>query len=211
MLIIPGIDCFDEQTATDHINAAAGFSEWIHIDIADGKFTPIKTWGTPQEFSIFSSQFSKISFEIHLMANDPEKVVEDWLKAGAKRIIVHLEALKDPGLVAELCKKYGAESMISILPTTPIGKILPYVKYFDYVQLLTVSPGLPGQKFGGDTVNRINFLKENVPGVRIEIDGGINPETARLVKDAGAEIAISTSYIFNSSNPRAAFDELNKS
>lgn len=144
------------------------------------------------------------------MVNDPEKVVESWLKAGAKRIVVHVEALKDPGLVSELCKKYGAESMISITPTTPIGKILPYVKYFDYVQLLTVSPGLPGQKFGEDTVNRINFLKENVPNVRIEVDGGINPETAGLVKEAGAKIAISTSYVFNSPDPKKSYKELSQ-
>ena len=85
-LVIPVINCPDFRTAKERIEKAAEFSDWFHLDVADGKFTTHISWGDPEELR-------NLNFEVHLMVEAPEKVIEDWLKAGAKRVIVHLQAL----------------------------------------------------------------------------------------------------------------------
>jgi ribulose-phosphate 3-epimerase len=142
------------------------------------------------------------------MVNHPEKVIEDWLKAGAKRIIVHAEAMIDESFVLAKCKEYGAEVMLAANPETPAERLLKHKDDFKYFQLLGVKPGWAGQNFRPEVINKLKLLRKQAPDAIIEVDGGINPETARLVKEAGADIAVSASYIFGSNDSKSKFEEL---
>lgn len=142
------------------------------------------------------------------MVENPDEVFESWFKAGAKRIIVHLESVKNPEAISEIAKSYDAEVMLAILPDTSAEKLLPYAKRFQYFQILCVSPGPSGQKFHEACLGKVKFLQEKLPGATIEVDGGINLETDRLAKDAGADILVSGAYILNSSDPEKAYKEL---
>lgn len=211
MKIIPAINATSFNGAEKQIEQAAKFAELIHIDIVDGKFAPNKTWGSPDDLSKVRGQLPNVSFEIHLMVENPEAIVEDWLKAGAKRIIIHLESITDPVYIIETCEHYGAEVALAINPETEMEKLLAHTDEFKAFLLLAVHPGLAGQKFQHQIVSKIEFLRERAPNVKIEVDGGINPETAKLAKEAGADVLVSASYIFGSENPRKAYEQLVKS
>ncbi len=142
------------------------------------------------------------------MVENPDEVFESWFKAGAKRIIVHLESAKNLEAIAEVAKSYGAEVMLAILPGTSAEKLLPYAKRFRHFQILSVSPGPSGQKFHEASLEKVKFLQESLPGATIEVDGGINLETGRLAKDAGADILVSDVYIFGSLDPQSSYREL---
>ena len=153
-----------------------------------------------------------LHFEVHLMIEDPEKAVEHWFKAGAERVIVHLEAMRDPHFVLETAKKSAGEVMLAINPSTPVDALVPYLNPpaggFSGFQILAVSPGPSGQEFNENVLEKIKFLRERAPNAIIEVDGGINPETAKLAKEAGANILVSTSYIMDSPDPKGAYEEL---
>lgn len=210
MQVIPVINTISFEEAKRRIEQAAEFSSWIHIDVVDGQFAPNVTWGNPDELKalVASGQTLVANFEIHLMVENPEAVLKSWLEVGAKRIIVHLEAMQDPAYILETCKNYGAEAMIAINPETPTDNLLPYLREFKYCQILAVSPGLAGQQFQKPVLEKIKFLRQKFPDVKIEVDGGINLETAKLAKDAGADIVASASYIFSNPYPQGAYEEL---
>lgn len=149
------------------------------------------------------------------MVQNPEEIIESWLKTGlVKRVIVHLEALNDAEFIINKCKEFNAEAMLAIAPYTIFEKLPPpkffAIPFFNLFQVLAVNPGLAGQKFERSSLDKIKFLRELIPNATIEVDGGINPGTAKLVKDAGADIIVSASYIFNSGNPEKAYETLSK-
>jgi len=203
MQVIPAINATSYAGAKKQIEQVAQFAEIIHIDVVDGKFALNITWGSPEEFKTFAA-----NFEVHLMVDNPESVIEDWLKAGAKRIIIHLEAMTDPVYILETCEHYGAEAMLAINPGTEVGKLLPHTDEFKAFQLLAVNPGLAGQKFQHSIINKIELLREKSPNAKIEVDGGVNAETGKLAKEAGADMLVSASYIFESKNPKKAYEQL---
>ena len=198
MKVIPTINCVHFECVKEKLKAAAKFSSWAQIDIADGTFTPNNTWNAPEDL-----KKPQIDLEIHLMTENPEKAINDWLETGAKRIIVHIETIKDLKL-----KTGNFELGLAINPETPVEKLAPYLNNIKFVLILGVEPGLSGQKFNDGVLEKIKFLKTNYPDVIIEVDGGINLETAKLCKEAGANILVSGSYIWESSNSALAFKEL---
>lgn len=207
MQVIPAINATSFNEAKKQIEQAVKFAKIVHVDVADGKFAPNKTWGSPEEIKTLSS----VDFEVHLMVGNPEAIIEDWLKAGAKRIIIHLESITDPVYIIETCEHYGAEAVLAINPETEMEKLLAHTDEFKAFLLLAVHPGLAGQKFQHQIISKIEFLRERAPNVKIEVDGGINLETAKLAKEAGADILVSASYIFGSENPKKAYEQLVKS
>ncbi|HEY4496983.1 MAG TPA: ribulose-phosphate 3-epimerase [Candidatus Paceibacterota bacterium] len=213
MFVIPAINCGDYKTAEEQIKTAVSFigqGGWIHIDIVDGKFAPNFTWGTPEELGriIRDNSLFDINFEIHLMVKNPHDFAEDWFRVGAKRLIVHLETLENLQSVIDSAKKHNGELMLAIDQDVKIDDAVPFLDKFDYFQILAVRPGLAGQKFIPDSLYRIKFLRQRAPNVKIEVDGGINSETARLCKEVGADIVVSASFIFESGNPEQAYKEL---
>lgn len=228
MEIIPAINCPDSKCVREKlsfINSQLPDVNWVHIDIADGKFTSIQTWNKPEEFVRFLEiEFSNSNFEtnikrqnplnieVHLMVNNPEQYADQWLRAGAKRIIAHLETLrnKDNELskILEKCSAYDAEMMLALNPETPVEEIFPYLDSLLFAHFLAVKPGPSGQQFDGRVLEKIKVLRERLPDIQIEVDGGMNPETAKKVKEAGADIIVSASYIFNSKNPQKNYQDL---
>lgn len=228
MQVIPSINAPDFESAKELISKASEFATWIHIDVGDGIFTPNSTWASPSEFK--SLKFKSLNAEVHLMIESPDVAVLPWLEAGAKRVIVHVESVEDPESLIELCEEFDAEFGLSISPETKIEELNVYfnpsplkdhkksttsnpsrvrgkVKFY---QVLAVTPGLAGQEFNNSVLEKIKFLRKEVPDAIIEVDGGINPETAKLVKKAGANIIVSANYIWGAESPEKAFSELSK-
>lgn len=208
-MVIPSINCSTFSEATRHIRKAEEFlpgdDGWIHIDVEDGKFTSVTSWGNPEELKSLNV---KTNVEVHLMIENPEEVSEAWLKAGAKRLIVHVQTMQDPSALLEIARRYGAEIMLSLDPTQSIEKVAPYIKDFKYLQVLTVFPGPSGQEEQQGWIEKIKALREISPTATIEVDGGVNEGTGRLAKDAGANILVSGHYIFGSPDPRGAYKKL---
>lgn len=212
MEIIPAINCPDFECVKKRLIEAAEFlldGSWIQLDIADGKFTPHKTWNEPSELKELQTadhRLSQMNLEVHLMMERPTEAMLGWILL-AKRIILHLEAVSPTDfLMNPVDRKF--EIGLSISPETPVDKLLPRLSNIKFVQFLAVSPGRSGQKFNEGVTEKIKFLKKNYPAVKIEVDGGINLETAKLCKAAGADILVVATYIFESKDPKKAYEEL---
>lgn len=223
MEVIPAINCLDFDCVSQRLDQIKALdSDWAHLDVVDGKFAPVKTWNDPKELiRLQASGFRlQVNIEIHLMVENPLAVIEDWFKAGAKRIIIHLETIDQGQLqnCIKIANKFDGEIGLAINPNTPVEELLPFIsenqpgisenQRIKFVQILGVNPGWAGQEFQPQVIEKIKLLRIKSPNVKIEADGGINLETAKLVKEAGADIVVSASYIFNSSDPRKAYDEL---
>ncbi len=214
MEIIPGINCSDFECVKKRWNEVVSLkTPPIHqtqIDVADGKFAPVKTWNNPSELAILTKQNPEIAVEIHLMAENPDAVFEDWLKAGAKKIAVHIESTGNLLLMQKVAKSYGAELVFALNPTTKVEKLAAYLEdnSTSSVQFLTVSPGFSGQKFMPEVLEKIKFLRSRWPNVKIRVDGGMNPETAGLAKEAGADAVVAVSYIWGNNSPKEAYKKL---
>ena len=213
MRIIPGIDekTFGDvkkrfRKAAELLEKLPELERWVHIDVTDGKFTSYKTWNNPAELKKLqvTSYKLQVKFEIHLMIEKPEWFIGDWLKSGANRAIIHYEAME----FKENSMLFGESVVLALKPETPAPRILETAKYAKQILLLAVPPGPAGQVFDTTTLEKIKFLRAKLPGVTIEVDGGVNPDSARECKIAGADILVSTSYLSKSSDPAKAYQEL---
>lgn len=215
MLVFPAINAASFDEAKELIEKAVNFQQeprWIHIDVADGQFTGNTTWGSPEDLLKLKDFLvsNKVGVEVHLMVAIPEEILEEWLTTQLiHRVIVHVEALTDPFAIMEMCKRYGAEAVLATIPGTSLDKI-SYLTNFKHFQVLAVSPGLAGQRFAPEVIDKIKTLRSKVPDATIEVDGGITPETGKQCKEAGADILVSASYIFSNPDPKAAYELLAK-
>lgn len=206
MTVIPVINEKDFTEIQRKIKLVESYSRWIQIDVSDGIFTARRTWDNPTDLLKINNS---VKIEAHLMVNNPELILENWLKNPlVQRILVHLEATLKMERIISLAREYDKELGIVINLETPIEKLEPYFSRVNFFQILAVAPGLAGQKFDPQVLEKIKSLKQRKNDVIIEVDGGITPENAKLLKDAGADILTSATYIFNSSNIKEAIDNL---
>jgi ribulose-phosphate 3-epimerase len=178
---------------------------FLHCDIADGTFTFNKTWNNPSEWGSLRSPYQ---LEVHLMVEHPERHIDPWIAAGARRFVVSVETINDDSLVAifDACDPRGIGVALSSNPETTVDRLAPYLKHFPMFHVLSVHPGLPGQPFLPLTVEKISWLRREYPHAIIEVDGGMNADTARVVKDAGADLIVSSNYIFgDGAEPKIAY------
>jgi ribulose-phosphate 3-epimerase len=210
MQVIPAINCSDFECVRKKIKQTRELgSEWAHIDVADGRFTKTKTWNNPGDLDSLGDEIGDLNLEVHLMIEEPAAAVEDWLRAGVARVIVHFEALGEGWeIICDKIERESEELGLAINPETPAHVLTPYLKAVSLVELLAVKPGPAGQKFDPAIVGKLRELKQKEPDLEVEIDGGINLETAKLVRKAGADIVVSASYIWENKNPGEAFNEL---
>ncbi|OGE84234.1 MAG: hypothetical protein A3B23_03870 [Candidatus Colwellbacteria bacterium RIFCSPLOWO2_01_FULL_48_10] len=212
MQVIPAINCKTYADAMRRVKIASEFmdaiSPWVHIDVVDGAFAPVVTWGNPAEFGELRQSFPNMNFEIHLMVQHPEVVVSEWIDAGAKRLVVHVESKGDPVKTLAACKDRDCRIVLSCGPDVSMDKLLVANQGFDGFQILIVNPGFAGQEPAANFPDRIKSLRRLRPDARIEVDGGMNPETALLAKSAGADVIVSASYIFDAKDPAKAYEEL---
>ncbi len=174
-------------------------AEYIHFDVMDGDFVPNLTFGP--KFISNVRKFSNKVFDVHLMINRVEKFLDDYVEAGANIISFHLEIHENIENIIKKIKKKGVKCGLAIKPNTPWSEIQPYLQYIDQIIIMTVEPGFGGQKFMYDQIDKIknisSHIKLNSLNIDIEIDGGINFETGKICVEAGANILVAGSFLFN--------------
>jgi ribulose-phosphate 3-epimerase len=210
MQIIPVINCPDAACVQDKLARLSDFypaDGWVHLDVTDGEFSTHATWADPEGWAALGSS---LSLEVHLMVARPEEFLGPWIAAGAKRIIVHVESITRESAEAmiEVAGKHGVGLMLAINPETPLESAQPYFDLFAAFQILAVRPGPAGQEMISGTSEKILALRQMKPNAIIEIDGGINSATTKLMKAAGANIVAVGTYIFSAEDPMEAYAEL---
>ncbi len=173
---------------------------WLHLDIMDGNFVPNITFGPPVIASL--RKCSKLFFDVHLMIEAPERYLDDFHKAGADILVVHAEATKHLQRTLSAIRKLGILSGVSLNPATPLN-ILEYVlDDVDMILLMSVNPGFSGQSFIPATFDKIRALRSMLDDagkghIRIQVDGGVDPQNIAALVDAGADIFVSGSAFFS--------------
>lgn len=210
MLVIPAINCIDAKCVRERFKTLESFNvEWVHIDVSDGQFTSALSWNVPADLPKIFEHISHYKIEVHLMVAEPESMAMDWLNIGAKRLIVHIESHFNLKQLHNICRSYGAELMLALKPETSLENLGNFdKKLFSGVQFLAVSPGYSGQKFQKNVLEKVKTFRVTDKRKKVEVDGGINKETALLVKEIGADIIVSGSYIFKSPVPKLAYESL---
>jgi len=199
--VIPAILAKNKDEFVDKVTAVFPSVDLIQIDIMDGRFVAGKTWGTSEEVSALHLP---VDFEVHLMAENPEEVVEEWVRAGAQRVIFHIEATKNPGVAIEKIRASGREVGIAINPETPIAALSEWLHLIDYVLVMGVIPGASGRQFQRKILKKIRDIKAMRPGIKIGVDGGVNFETAKDIVAAGANAINAATAIFEQPDPEEA-------
>ena len=204
--IIPSINVRTFEEVQERIKKVELYVAWCHLDITDGIFSKHLTWHDPRDLLNLKT---KLNIEAHLMVSEPEKVLDQWLITPVKRIIIHLEAVKDLDLIIQKCRSAGVEIGLAISPETIWDKFMPWFGKVDIYQTLAVHPGPSGQEVDWlEILGKIRHIRERCPSCTIEVDGGINPDSARLVKEAGSNLLVVGTYIFKAQNIGDAIKEL---
>ena len=185
-------------------------AHWLHIDGMDGHFVPNITLG-PMVVKALRPK-SQLLFDVHLMIEEPDKYIRDFRAAGADLITVHVETCKHLHRTIQAIKDTGAKAGVALNPHTPLETIQYILEDLDLVLLMTVNPGFGGQKFIPNVLPKINLLRklaeQRTPELFIQVDGGINKDTAPLVVEAGANVLVAGSAVFNHPNPEQAVAQL---
>ena len=173
-------------------------ADWIHLDVMDGMFVPNITIGPLVVGSV--RKLTKLTFDVHLMIEDPVRYIDDFVKAGADILTVHTEAKGDIDKAIDRIHELGAKAGISLNPGTPVSEIERYLDNVELVLVMTVQPGFGGQSFREEGLPKIEYLRryEKEHGLKfdISVDGGINRDTAKRCTDAGANVLAAGSYLF---------------
>ncbi len=184
-------------------------ADWIHVDVMDGHFVPNITIGAPVVKSL--RPVTNLTLDVHLMIENPEKYIEDFIKAGADIITFHYEAVL-PENISDLItkiKEKGIKAGLSIKPKTSPEDILKYLPELDMLLVMTVEPGFGGQKFMQDCAEKIKTIKKHAPeNLIIQVDGGINNETAKICTNYGATSLVAGNYIYKSDDIKQAIKSL---
>ena len=206
--IIPAINADNFEEIKRKIKLAEPHTDWIHIDVADGTFTKNTLWHNAADLALLDT---KLNIGVHLMINNVERRIDDWLVSGVKRIIFHIEGSKDPDFVINRCKEAGVETDISIGPEESVIKAMKYKNNVDAFQILGVHPGLAGQKIESNVYDRIKEVRSFCSSCIIEVDGGMNKETISQAVEAGANRIVAASAVFNDRDIGENIEELKKS
>lgn len=191
--IIPSPLTLDETEYIRRLRLVAPHVKTIHIDVMDGEFVPKNTWADPKKIAALHLP---VDLEVHLMVHNPSEHVPAWMKAGAERVIMHVEA-----------RGFAGGPHVAINPPTPITAIPDSTQT---VLVMGVTPGSAGQKFQPAALKKIKELKRSRPNLRVEVDGGVSAENAQELVEAGADVLIATNAIFNTPDPLSSLKELQR-
>jgi ribulose-phosphate 3-epimerase len=182
-------------------------ADMLHIDIMDGHFVPNLTFG-PAIVSALKN-ITKLTLDVHLMVNNPDNFIEMFALAGADIITFHYEASKNVIKTIDKVKKYGIKAGLSLMPETSVANVISYLYNLDLFLLMTVKPGFAGQSFISSQLEKISYSRQFLhDNCILQVDGGINPITAKQVIAAGANCLVSGSYIFGSTDYKQAISSI---
>lgn len=182
-------------------------ADYVHIDVMDGIFVPNISIGIPVVAAI--RKITDLPLDVHLMIDRPLRYVEKFCDAGADIVTIHTEADTEENNLEALrrIRAKGVRAAVSIKPGTPAQAIDPYMDQMDMILVMTVEPGFGGQKFMADMMPKVRALRKIIdvrcPGVELEVDGGVNPETAKTCTEAGANVLVAGSAVFGARDPAA--------
>ena len=200
MILSPSILSADFGILAEQVKRAenAG-AQWLHIDVMDGHFVPNMTFAMPVIKSL--RKYTDMFFDVHLMIEEPIRYIEDFVKAGADIITVHVEACKDVVATLEKIKECGVKAAITLNPPTPVSAIEPYLDKVDMVLVMSVNPGFGGQKFIPESLDKVKEIRTLLDAkgldTDIEIDGGVNAGNLASILEAGANVIVAGSAIFS--------------
>ncbi len=202
--VIPAILTDDPQALKIMLQQAETFTDYVQIDIMDGKFVPSRsiTWQQLADIQI------TINWEAHLMIEQPEKQLENFKKAGARKAIFHYEATTNPLQVISMAGKLGLKVGMALNPETPIARILPFADELDSVLFLSVHPGFYGAKFIPEVLNKIGELRQAKPKLNIGIDGGVKESNIAQIAKSGVDEILVGSAIFLQPQPADSYKKL---
>lgn len=195
IIVAPSLLAADFSKLREEIQEVESYgAEYLHLDVMDGNFVPNISFGAPVISSI--RKHSNLVFDVHLMVENPDRFIKDIADAGADVITVHAEATKHLNRTIQLIKSYGKKVGVALNPSTPLDFIKYDLKDINMVLIMTVNPGFGGQAFIEGMLQKIKDLRSIDPNIDIQVDGGINDKTSKLVKEAGANILVAGSYLF---------------
>lgn len=213
--IVPSILAANFTHLADEIRKVEEYVNYLHIDVMDGNFVPNLTIGPPVIKSI--RKITNLGLDVHLMVSNPENIVNAVIDAGADNITLHYESADKDMLnkMIEIIHSAGKTVGISLNPKTPAKVLENILPQIDRVLCMTVEPGLGGQLFQDSMLDKIRTLSGMIktinPNVSLQVDGGINKDTAPLVVEAGANLLVAGSAIFGNPNPALAIQEIKDS
>jgi len=203
--LAPSILSADFSELAEQVELVTPAADLLHVDVMDGHFVPNLTIGPPVVKSL--RRRTDLFLDCHLMVSNPGVLLEDFAKAGADRCIVHIE-LGDPRPLFERLRALDVGVGITLNPETPVEQVLPYLEEVDLLLVMSVHPGFGGQSFIPEVLEKVRtaraVIDERSLPVEIEIDGGINAETAPSAAEAGVDILVAGSAIFSADDPLAA-------
>lgn len=204
----------DKENATHTFyNLETARPEYFHIDVMDGKFVENNNLELMKDYATTISHISNIPLDVHLMVENVEEIMDEYMDLLPDRITFHIEAISDSERIFNIIDELKSNRIkigIAIKPNTKIEEIKPYLNYIHQVLVMTVEPGKGGQKLIPETLEKIkelrSFVDDNGIDIDIEADGGINKETAEDVRNAGTDVLVSGAFIINSENQREAVE-----
>ncbi len=211
--IAPSILSADFAHLGDSLDRIAT-ADLVHFDVMDGCFVPNISFGLPVLKAV--RNYTDATLDVHLMIDKPERYIDDFAKAGADLISVHLEADGPRGIrkALDAMERNGVKKAVALRPITSPKAILPYIEELDMVLVMTVEPGFGGQSFMEDQLETIRQVREIIdrynPSCALEVDGGINDATAPLVVEAGANVLVAGSAVFGDPDPADAIARLRR-